>query len=141
VGSRFFAKQLGVEEQSKIRAMVNMDSLGLSDTKVWVTRADKALVQAAAGVAHSLNLPLAEVNVEKVGESDSRPFVDNKIPAIDFHSVTQETLPILHSGRDTISAIRLPEYENTYALLVAYLAYLDVTMRAGSSVPQSSNDH
>ncbi len=141
VGSRFFAKQLGVEEQSKIRAMVNMDSLGLSDTKVWVTRADKALVQAAAGVAHFLNLPLAEVNVEKVGESDSRPFVDNKIPAIDFHSVTQETLPILHSGRDTISAIRLPEYENTYALLVAYLAYLDVTMRAGSSVPQSSNDH
>jgi hypothetical protein len=128
-------KQLAPEEKSSIRAMVNVDSLGLSDTKVWVSRADKALVTAAAGVANSLNLPLAPVNVDKVGDSDSRPFVDTKIPSIDFHSVTQITLPILHSSRDTISAIRLPEYENSYALLIAYLAYLDATLAAGSPAP------
>jgi putative aminopeptidase FrvX len=140
VGSRFFVKELSAEDKSKIRAMVNIDSLGLSDTKVWVARADKALVEAAGAVAHAVKLPVAAVNVDKVGESDSRPFLDNRIPVIDFHSVTQETLPILHSTRDAISAIRLPEYENTYALLVAYLAYLDLTMKAGGEVPQSSKN-
>jgi hypothetical protein len=125
---------LVAEDRLKIRAMVNLDSLGLSDTKVWLSRADKTLAQAAAAVANSLKLPLAVMNVEKVGESDSRPFVDKKIPSIDFHSVTPETFPVLHSPRDAMAAIRLPEYENSYALLVAYLAYLDAT--AGTPSPE-----
>jgi Zn-dependent M28 family amino/carboxypeptidase len=135
VGSRFYVKHLTPDEKSSIRAMVNLDSLGLSDTKVWVNRAGKALVLAAGRVANSMNLPLAPVNVDKVGDSDSRPFVDAKIPSIDFHSVTQITFPILHSPGDTISAVRLPEYENSYSFVIAYLAYLDATLAAGSPAP------
>ena len=125
VGSKFYVSRLTKDQREAIRAMVNIDSLGLSDTKVWLSYADKKLASAAFKVAHSLNLPLAVVNVEKVGLSDAGPFREKKIPCIDFHSVTQETLPILHSPRDTLSAIRLPEYQNSYALLMAYLAYLD----------------
>ena len=140
VGSRFFAKDLSPEDKAKIRAMVNIDSLGLSDTKIWVARADKALVVAAGAVANAVRQPVAAMNVGGVGESDSRPFLDNKIPVIDFHSVTKETFPILHTARDKISAVRLPEYQKTYALLVAYLAYLDLTWTAGGEGPQSSKN-
>ena len=135
VGSRYYVSHLTAEDRPKIRAMVNIDSLGLSDTKVWLSRADKALAQAAAAVASSLKLPLGVMNVDKVGTSDSAPFVDKKIPCIDFHSVTQETFPVLHSSRDAMPAIRLPEYENSFALLVAYLAYLDTTAATASSDP------
>ncbi len=132
VGSRDYVSHLSKEDRTRIRAMVNIDSLGLSDTKIWLTRADKNLASAAAAVAHTLNLPLGVVNVDRVGESDSRPFLDARIPVIDFHSVTQETIAILHSSRDTFSALKLMEYEDSCHLLVAYLAYLDATLGAST---------
>ncbi len=135
VGSQYYVSRLTNDDKANIRAMVNIDSLGLSDTKVWLSRADKGLARAATGVAHALNLPLGAVNVDRAGESDSRPFFNAKIPVIDFHSVTQETFSILHSTRDGFPAVHLQEYENSYYFLVAYLAYLDATL--GVSPPTS----
>jgi hypothetical protein len=135
VGSRYYVSRLTKQDKARIRAMVNIDSLGLSDTKVWLTRADKNLASAATAVAHTLSLPLAVMNVDRAGESDSRPFVDAKIPVIDFHSVTQETFAILHSSRDGFPAVHMQEYENSYYFLAAYLAYLDVTPGAGPQTP------
>ena len=147
VGSEFYVKHLTEENRAKIRAMVNMDSLGLSSTKVWVSRADKNLLLALSRLAHAMKLPVDGVNVEKVGDSDSKPFARNGIPSIDFHSVTQDTLPILHSRRDNLSAIVLEDHYNTYYLLAAYLAFLDLAWNtsvtsgadaAPSDVPGSS---
>jgi peptidase M28-like protein len=135
VGSQYFVKHLTPEDRRKIRAMVNIDSLGLSDTEVWLSRADKNLAKAAGTVAHSLQLPLTAVNVDRVGLSDSRPFLDRKIPVIDFHSVTQATLHILHSPQDRIQAVHLEEYEKSYELLAAYLAVLDATLGLDSTEP------
>jgi hypothetical protein len=39
VGSKAFVKQLG-HSASQVKAMVNLDTLGLSGTKVWTSRAD-----------------------------------------------------------------------------------------------------
>ena len=128
IGSMFYMKQLAKEEKTRIRAMVNIDSLGLSSTKVWASRADKNLGEALLRVANSMQLPIGGVNVEQVGDSDSRAFVDNHIPSIDFHSITQETLAILHSPRDTMSAIRPDDYYESYRLLASFLAFLDVTL-------------
>jgi len=125
VGSKFYVSQLTKQRRETIHAMVNLDSLGLSDTKVWLNYADKKLAEGAFRVARSLHLPLAVVNVEHVGSSDADSFREKKIPCIDFHSVTQETLPVLHSPQDKLSAIHLPEYQHSYAFLAAYLAYLD----------------
>ena len=130
IGSKFYASRLSKEQRETIRAMINIDSLGLSDTKVWLSYADKRLAAGAFAVARSLNLPLAAVNVEKVGLSDAGSFREKKIPSIDFHSVTQETLSILHSSRDTFSAIQMSAYQESYTFLVAYLAYLDATWEA-----------
>jgi Zn-dependent M28 family amino/carboxypeptidase len=131
VGSEAYAKRLTPEERSKIRAMVNMDSLGLSPTKVWLSHADKGLAGALNDVAHSMNLPLAGVNVEAVGSADSEPFAKRKIPSLTIHSVTQETYPILHSANDTLAAVHLDDYYATYRLIAAYLSYLDQKLPAG----------
>jgi Iap family predicted aminopeptidase len=125
VGSRFYVHELGRERLQNISAMVNLDSLGLTSTKMDLDRADKKLSDALRAVAGSFKLPLSVVNVQGLGRSDSDSFRDSKIPAITIHSVTSDTWPILHSPRDQIDAIRLDDYYDTYLLVRAYLAYLD----------------
>jgi len=124
LGSKAYVKQLG-DARARITAMVNMDSLGLSDTKVWANHSDKDLVRWLFGVANAIKMPLAVVNVDKIGETDSESFRARRIPAITIHSVTQETLKILHSPLDRIEAVHLDEYYRTYQLVLAYLAVLD----------------
>ncbi len=125
VGSEYYAKKLTREEKQRIHAMINMDTLGLTPTKIWVNHSDEELVRVAAVVANVLHAPLAGVNVEQVGSTDSESFLSRKIPSIAFHSITQETLPILHSPRDNIASIRMDDYYETYRLITAYLSYLD----------------
>jgi len=131
VGSDQFLKQATAEQRSRIRAMINLDSLGLSPTKVWLSRADKGLAAALNNVAHSMKLPLAGVNVEQVGMADSESFAARRIPSLTIHSVTQETYPILHSSQDTLAAIRMDDYYATYRLVAAYLSYLDQKLATG----------
>jgi len=47
--------------------MVNLDTLGLGPTKVWLSRSDKRLTSLLNGLANAMKLPLGAVNVEKVG--------------------------------------------------------------------------
>ena len=117
--------ELSKEARGNIQAMVNLDSLGLTSTKMELDRADKKLTNALATVAHGLKLPVSVMNAHAVGRSDSDSFEDAKIPTINIHSVTTETFPILHSPRDQMSAIHLDDYYDTYLLVRAYLAYLD----------------
>jgi len=125
VGSRFYLHELSKEARGNIQAMVNLDSLGLTQTKMELDRADKKLTNALATVARDLKLPVSVMNAHAVGRSDSDSFEDAKIPTINIHSVTTETFPILHSPRDQMSAIHLDDYYDTYLLVRAYLAYLD----------------
>ena len=128
VGSKFYVHELGREQLRKISAMVNMESLGLTPTKVELDRADKKLANALAAIAANLKLPLNVVNVHRVGRSDSDSFQDRKVPTINIHSVTTETFPILHTRRDQMDAIHLDDYYDTYLLVRAYLSYLDTTL-------------
>jgi hypothetical protein len=128
IGSEHYVRQLSDKNAARIRAMVNMDSLGLSSTKLWLSHADKELAFLFAMASGASNLPLQPVDVDKVGTSDSESFARRKIPALTVHSVTQETYPILHSPRDRIDAIHLSDYYDTYRLLALYLAYLDAKL-------------
>src|SRR5579872_2701615 len=125
VGSQFFVNNMRKEEIKKISAMVNLDSLGASSTKVESDRGAKSLLNALGMIAQALKLPLAIVNVHEVGRSDSDSFQDRKVPTIAIHSLANETFPILHSRRDQIDAVRLGDYYDAYLLMRAYLAYLD----------------
>ena len=125
VGSRFYVNALVPEERARIDAMVNMDTLGLANSEVWKSHADARLVDLAAMISNAMKIPLSAVNVDRVGSTDSESFREKKIRSITFHSVTQETLPILHSDKDQLSAVNLEHLYESYKLIAAYLAYLD----------------
>jgi Iap family predicted aminopeptidase len=124
LGSKEYVRQLG-HDKSRIKAMVNMDTLGLTDTEVWVRRADPKLVDLMSGAAAYLKLPVSAMNVDKVGSSDSESFREAHIPAMTIHSLTQSTLRILHSPNDQLKEIHLDAYYRTYQLVLGYLAILD----------------
>jgi putative aminopeptidase FrvX len=126
VGSEYFVKHMPPDELARTEAMINMDTLGLSYTRVWVHRADRNLVQELLAVSASMKLPVGEVDVENVGSTDSESFADKHVPRITIHSVTQESLRVLHSPADTLQQLHPDEYYDTYRLMQAYLAYLDL---------------
>jgi hypothetical protein len=126
VGSARFVKELSNEQRLRVRAFVNLECLGLGPTKVWVHRATPALVSRLSEVASSIHAPIGEMDVEKIGDDDSHPFLSAHMPVITLHSMTPDTLNILHSVRDKMSAIRAEDYYASYKLAALYLAYLDV---------------
>ncbi len=128
IGSEFFARSLAKHERSNFKAIVNLDCLGLSSTKVWVSRSDPELVGMLGAAANVMKLPLAGVNVEKIGSSDGQPFRSRKMRTVDIHSLTQQTLGILHSPQDGFLAVRMDDYYDTYRLVAGYLAYLDLKL-------------
>ena len=124
-GSKAYVQSLPPEGRTAIRAMVNLECLGLALPKVWASRADPELLKAYVRVAGSMNLPPEAVNVDNAGDDDSHPFLDAHIPVLTIHSVTSQTFGILHSRRDTLQAIHPAEYYEAYRLAAAYLTYLD----------------
>lgn len=138
VGSEYFVKHMPHDELARTQAMVNMDTLGLSYTKVWVHRADRNLVHALLAVSGSMKLPVGEVDVERVGSTDSESFADKHVPSITIHSLTPQTLKVLHSPADTMEQLHPDEYYDTYRLIQAYLAYLDLQWPLAASPDKSS---
>jgi putative aminopeptidase FrvX len=127
VGSHFYVGQMTQEQVATTDAMVNMDTLGLTTTEIWVSHSDKRLSSALIYIAKQLGLPVKGVNVDQIGSTDSVQFAGRKISSITIHSLTQETwnARILHTSKDNISAMRLDDYYQTYGLISAYLAFLD----------------
>ena len=62
-----------------------------------------------------------------MGDDDTHPFFSAQIPVISIHSLTQDTIRILHSERDRVDAIHFDDYYTSYKLAAYYLAYLDST--------------
>ncbi len=124
-GSAFYVKTLKAEKAPLPRAMINLDVLGLSFTKVWLSEADPRLVAMLGDIAASLRAPLQAVNVERVGRSDSEAFKKAGVPVLSIHSLEQKHLRLLHTRDDELSNIQASDYYQTYHLLAAYLAYLD----------------
>ena len=137
LGSAYYVDHMTPQARAKIAAMVNMDSLGLTSTKVWATHADTPMLDALASVALASKLPVSAVNVDNVGTTDSESFARYHIPRITLHSVTQETLPILHSASDKLTAVKIKDYYDSYKLIAEYLAYLDDTLPPLPLKPQT----
>ena len=125
LGSRHYAKSLNPEEQERLEAVVNLDTLGLGPPKIWVSRSDDRLVRWLAAVASRMKIGIEGVNVEEVGSTDSESFRKRDIAVITIHSLTQETLKVIHSPKDRVQAIDKDAYFDTYQLLAAYLTLLD----------------
>lgn len=124
-GSSRYVKELSKLQRSRVRAFVNLECLGLGETNVWVHRATPSLVSKLVEVAKSAHTDVRGVNVDNVGDDDSHPFADAHMPVITLHSVTDATFSILHSPKDTMTAINMEDYYSTYRLAAYFLAYLD----------------
>jgi len=84
----------------------------------------------AAIVADRVKVRIGASTLDKRYDSDAGAFIAWKIPVIDFSSLTQDTLPLLHSKKDVRKAIDAKSYYDDYRFLAAYLAYLDATVDA-----------
>src|SRR3974390_1145045 len=127
VGSAYYVDHLTDQQRARIAAMVNLDSLGLGPTEVWASHADQALLDALAASATAARLPVSAMNVDNLGTADSESFARYHIPRITLHSVTFENWKILHSPQDTLKAIQMSDYYDSYHLIAEYLADLDET--------------
>lgn len=127
-GSRFFVRQMRREERARTLAMVHLNALGTTATRVWMNQSDPKLISELARVAAAMKIQVTGVNGEQVGTDDAAAFRDAKVPTISLHSLTQETFSILGSGRDTVEAVRMEDYYDAYRLLSAYLMLLDAVL-------------
>jgi hypothetical protein len=125
IGSSHYPAQLTNEQVERIQCMIDIDTLGLGPTKVWASNSDPRLVKQVSAVAEEMKLPVSIMNVDQFGNSDGQSFQRRRIPIITLHSVTTETLGILHTNKDNLSAMKLDDYYDSYTLIAAYLASLD----------------
>jgi Zn-dependent M28 family amino/carboxypeptidase len=125
VGSRHYVRKLAREDAVRIKAMVNLDTLGLGPLNVWASHSDKALTNHLLAVSQVLKLQLSAIEIEGVGSADSESFAEARIPRITISSVTMKNLPILHSKADQLDTINLTSYYDSYRVIGLYLAYLD----------------
>jgi Zn-dependent M28 family amino/carboxypeptidase len=106
---------------------------GLLGSRSHVKRLGKEQVR--HGQHRYARVPLDGVSVDPAGDSDSTPFHQRKIPTITFHSLTQETLPVLHASADTMAKLDADAYYDSYRLLSAYLVYLDIELHRSANAP------
>lgn len=125
VGSTKYVRSETKEELGRVVAFVNIECLGLGSPNVWVHRSNALLVARLADIAKTISVPLKGVDVDKIGDDDTHPFLAKKVPVISIHSVSQETLSVLHSQKDDLTIIDRDNYYASYKLLAFYLAYLD----------------
>ena len=125
-GSTEYVTRLSKQQRAEIRAMINLECVGLASPKVWASRADKHLLAGYTHVARTLGIAVQAVNPDDIGDDDSHPFLNARIPVLTVHSVTMETLPILHTTRDQLNVIHAADYYATYRLTAAFLEYLDM---------------
>ena len=126
-GSRFYVEQLNAEEAGKVRAMVNLDCIGAGSTAVWTQYADPKLLSLLYDVGREGRFAVR--NIDLVGMyDDAAQFRKRKIPTMSIHSLTVDTLHILHSRYDNLSAIHLHQYDASYRLIAAYLVRLDFAL-------------
>lgn len=124
-GADFFVGHMSASELAHVQAMVNLDVLGLSPTKVWSSHSNKELVQDLVTMVYALKLPASQIDMEESGNSDANPFTRQQIPNITIHSLTQENLVA-----GTATPFRPNNYYDSYRLICGYLAYLDVILKA-----------
>ncbi len=128
-GSRHYVRQLSREERQRVRAMIQLTSLGTAPARVWMKQSDSRLINDLARVAAAMKIPVTGVTIEEeIAKDDAAAFREARIPTLSMYSLTADTASILGTPRDTVEAIRAEDYYDTYRLLAAYLMLLDATL-------------
>ncbi|HEX8236151.1 MAG TPA: M28 family peptidase [Abditibacteriaceae bacterium] len=124
LGSRDFLVPMLNAERRGIKAMVNLECLGVDGPFLWTNGSHDKLEAFARSVAAANKLPLQSHDLPNVS-SDSAPFARYGIPVIGFDGLAVERLSLIHSERDQWGAINPTRYAATYKLLTQFLRALD----------------
>jgi hypothetical protein len=121
VGSRAMASHLDKAQAAQYCAMVNIDTLGLAAPQVADNMSSKKLEELAEALAKELKMPFGHTSIPNA-LTDSVPFVDKKIPAIEIHGMSNDWKSILHTDYDQVSKIKPASVYLGYrlALLMVY---------------------
>ena len=130
-GSRAFVAELSDEADDRPVAMINLDTLGLTDTMYEPTDADGLLVELLVDTAARTGAGLTARNTGRADSSDHVPFVAAGIPSIRLHSLTGAGEHVIHGRADRYDAIDAQAYVTTYRLLTAWLAVVDASYTVG----------
>ena len=100
----------------------------MTPLKVWQTKSTPTLVDLFTQITTSIGSRPTAVNLDLVGDDDTRPFKDANIPVISLHSVSQDKFPVLHSKADNLDAVLTEELFQAYRTVAFYLTYLDTKL-------------
>jgi len=123
-GSRWYVSQLSPPQKARITAMVNLECLGISGLKVWLTGSADALEQLAAEVAKKENAPVEFRQLHGVS-ADANAFMASGLAAITFDSLDLTDFDLIDSPKDRIEAVRPDRLEQHYRFILKYLQALD----------------
>lgn len=140
-GSQFFADQMTLAEVDRTEAMVNLNALGFSPTKISTSDSDKELVKSFVTVMYALKQAASQVDLSRALRVDSEPFASRNIPQITIHSLTHDAVAVLQPQEPPSApkpnadfahvetGFRSNLYYNSYSLISGYLAFLDETLK------------
>jgi Zn-dependent M28 family amino/carboxypeptidase len=129
-GSSFFVQQMTDAQAGETEAMVNLDVLGFSFTKISEQHSDPQLVKLMINAAYMFKLTASQVDLARAIQTDSEPFAARGIPRITLHSLTVGTLEELKENEQApLGRFRPDNYYDSYRLIAGYLAYLDETLK------------
>ncbi|HEY6352316.1 MAG TPA: hypothetical protein VI636_23200 [Candidatus Angelobacter sp.] len=128
-GSHFFVDHMSRVDVDQTEAMVNLEALGFSPTKISSSESDKQLVHDFMTVTYALRQMASQVDVSKGVHVDSEPFAFMHIPQITIHSLTRDAVADLPSQDKDRDKFRPHFYYNSYTLVSGYLAYLDEVLK------------
>src|SRR5262249_14846756 len=104
-GSAAMASRLDKAQAAQYCAMVNIDSLGLAAAQVADNMSTKKLQDLAEGLAKEMNMPFGHASIPG-GMTDSVPFANKKIPAVEIHGMSNDWQSILHTDKDQPSRVK-----------------------------------
>lgn len=128
-GSQAFAASLTDAQAAQTDAMINLDALGLSPTKVSTQHSDSELVHDLFVMVYTLKIPASQVDLSRSVNTDAEPFNARHIPRITLHSLTLDEVTDLRKY-DPQRDFRPGNYYNSYHLICGYLAFLDERLKS-----------
>lgn len=123
-GEEFYAAHMTEHETQQTEAVINLNALGSSPTKVWTHHSDKDLLHSMIVAAYMLKILVSQVDIDDSGVPQSAPFAAKQVPQITLHSMTQTDVTT-----GTAEAFSPKNYLDSYRLISGYVAYLDQTLK------------
>ena len=121
VGSRHFVTALDATGRERLKAMLNLDMVGVGD-QGWLLIGSDDLTGKGAGVASSLGIATSIGRLPRNASSDHASFLAAGIPALFLYRLDD---PLLHTPQDVVGRVRPEFLEEAARLGVAFLESLN----------------